>query len=117
LSEQIRCVTQNIQQVNNYLQQYTDLRWVGPDYVGPVKVGKDANGIITDFWGVRRCEVSYGSGFYEEICHYPLNDLQDISELEHYKWPSAKWFNFDNIVENIRAQNSDNEYAIVARYW
>lgn len=103
----------SIQEVNNYLQQYTDIRSIGPDYIGPVKTGKDSSGIITDVWGVKRSEITYGPGFYEEICYHPLKDVKDASELKNYQWPSPDWFNFDDIVEKIKVQNSDNEYAII----
>lgn len=103
----------SIQEVEKYLQQYTDLRWIGPDYIGPIKIGKDSSGIITDIWGAKRHDVTYGPGTYEEIYHHSLKCVEDISELKDYQWPSAKWCNFDNILEKIKAQNSDNEYAII----
>ena len=54
--------------VEEYLEPLLDIRAVGPRYVGPeLALGED-------IWGVRRAAVTYGSGAYDEICHYPLAD-------------------------------------------
>jgi hypothetical protein len=41
----------------------------------------------TDIWGVRRREVSYGSGSYNEIAHYPVSGGWTPSSLAAHRWP------------------------------
>ena len=52
--------------VEEYLRPIVDIIEVSPPYKGP-PLPPD-----TDIWGVRRRDVSYGSGSYNEIVHYPL---------------------------------------------
>lgn len=103
----------SIAEVDKYLHSFDDIRGVGPDYKGPsYRNTTTEDGTSIDIWGVGRKQVSYGSGFYDEICYYPLGNVKDIAELDKYEWPSPDWWNVDNLKEKIKAINSEGEYAI-----
>ena len=60
-----------------------DIRNVGPQYVGPALRSDE------DMWGVRRKAVSYGTGSYDEIDHYPLAGATSVDDLNAHRWPST----------------------------
>jgi hypothetical protein len=105
---------------NNYLVRYhntdaisyivdaVDTRSITYFYNGP---GLDAG---EDPWGVRKKPVSYGAGSYDEICYYPLKDIQTAGELDRHRWPNADWFRYDIIKDMIKGLNGDQEYCIIA---
>ena len=88
-----------------YLAAAVDLQAVGARYVGPpLPPG-------TDYWGVHRSAVSFGGGDYDEIDHYPLADLAEISDLAAHRWPRADWFDYTAIPEQIAACHAHGQYA------
>jgi len=94
--------------VEDYLRPLVDVREVGPAYIGPpLPEG-------TDMWGVRRKAVSYGDGAYAEICHYPLADAQDPSDLESHRWPQPEWFDYHSLRERIAAIRRQGDYCLMA---
>lgn len=104
----------NLNEVDNYLVSHSDIRGATPEYIGHKErnvVFSDGSGI--DIWGVKRKQVSYGLGFYDEISEYPLKDIIDINDLNKYQWPSVEWFDFDHIKDQIRQQHKGNEFCIV----
>lgn len=103
----------SLEQVESYLQSFSDLRWTGPDYIGPANRNKFlSDGSYTDIWGVVRKPVSYGKGYYDEIAYYPLASADDISKLDNFEWPSVTWFETSNLKEAIKALNGSGPYAI-----
>ncbi|MDO8685303.1 MAG: uroporphyrinogen decarboxylase family protein [Clostridiales bacterium] len=105
---------QSINDVNAFLESYSDFRGANPEYIGP----KDRcctieGGKSIDIWKVVREPVSYGEGCYDEICRYPLSGMNDAAELDQYEWPSAEWWDATHIKEYIKGINKTNEYAIV----
>ncbi|MBC7960568.1 MAG: hypothetical protein H7X94_11915, partial [Vallitaleaceae bacterium] len=101
---------QSIEELDNYLLSYSDLRWIGPEYCGPkTRNIVKTDGSSMDVWGVERSVV----GHYDEISHYPLAKVQDISELNNYLWPQASWANTNDIKRVLKEINKDEEYAIV----
>ena len=56
---------------------------------------------------MKRKPVSYGSGSYHEISNYPLQDLNNIEELDKYQWPAADWWNISNIKQKINNINEN----------
>lgn len=107
---------QNLQQVDEYLNSFNDLRWVEPKYCGPSNRNFSFEDCSTvDIWGVARKPVSYArNGFYEEIFFYPLAGITDISQLDSHIWPTAQWWDAKSIRNTIGRLNNGNEYAIVA---
>ncbi len=90
-----------------YLGSYIDIRDVGPRYIGPKRKPGE------DLWGVRRKEMSYGPGSYDEIEYYPLASLQSMDELAEYPWPSTDWFDYTALVEDIAAAQKDRETCLM----
>lgn len=69
---------------------------VGPTYVGP-PVASDA-----DMYGCRFREVDYGTGAYRECVYHPLAQFATVEEIEEtYVWPSADWFDYSTIPEQV----------------
>ena len=101
-------------EIDDYLLNCTDLRWIYPKYIGPAgrEVRRD-DGSYTDFWGVTRRPVSYGQGSYDEICHYPLAPVSTLSELDNFQFPSPDWFDFSVLTEQIKTSNREKEYAVI----
>ena len=93
--------------VRTYLDSFLDIRGVGPEYIGP---NLDAG---EDFWGVRRVPVSYGSGSYDEIAHYPLADISNADELAKHGWPSTDFFDYSVLPERIAAAQADGEHCLM----
>ena len=104
----------DIGELDNLLNSITDIRHVGPKYIGP----KDRNtsfsdGSYIDIWGVKRSPVKNDKDTYLEISEYPLQNLNSVGELENYIFPDIDWFNFSVIPEQIEAHNKSGEYAIM----
>ena len=93
--------------VEAYLEPLLDIASVAPRYIGPaLKQGED-------YWGVVREPVSYGSGSYDEIRHYPLAEMEEASELDAHRWPSTAWFDYESIPEQIARLNAQEPYCIM----
>jgi uroporphyrinogen decarboxylase len=74
-----------------YIERFNDVVGIHGDYVGP----KCPPG--GDMWGVVRQAVSYGSGAYYEICHYPLANVATVADLEKHRWPTTDYFDFSTL--------------------
>ena len=73
---------------------------VRPRYVGP-PLEPDA-----DAFGCRYQYVDYGTGRYRECVYHPLAAYESIDEIEaNYTWPSADWYDFSGIAEQVRGQD------------
>lgn len=100
-----------------------DVRAVTPEYVGPAFKnysgqeweGKDKTKPFQDVWGVWRKPVSYSTGHYNEICQYPLAEVENISDLDKFQWPQVDWWNMQDISSEINRINENDEYAILIR--
>jgi len=106
----------NMAEVEEFLTSRSDIRniWPAPKYIGPPdRCATRADGSNTDVWGVIRAHVSYGPGHYDEICHYPLADITNVSQLDDYVFPSPDWYDYSSIPERIREINRDTEHAIL----
>ena len=91
-----------------YLESFIDLGGIGADYVGPkLPAG-------TDMWGVVRKEVSYGSGSYNEICHYPLMKMETVSDLERHIWPTTDFFDYSTLEDKAGAIIKDKGLCLMA---
>lgn len=94
--------------VEEYLHPLIDIKGVAPAYIGPtLERGQD-------LWGVVREPVSYGSGEYQEIRHYPLGQAQTADEVARHRWPSADWFDYSVLPERIAAAQAQGEYCLMA---
>ena len=68
-----------------------DIVEVSPPYIGPALPPG------TDIWGVTRRDVSYGSGSYNEISHYPLAGEWTPARLSEHAWPDPAWFDYESL--------------------
>ena len=93
--------------VDEYLDSFLDIRQVTPDYVGPPL------GTGEDEWSVVREEVSYGSGSYDEIHHYPLAKAQTVRDLDAHRWPSADMFDYAAFPDKLAAAQADGERCLM----
>jgi uroporphyrinogen decarboxylase len=90
-----------------YLAPLIDIRGVGPSYCGP----RLAPGM--DIWGVRRKEVSYGAGAYDEIETYPLAGAAHVGDLEAHAWPSPDWFDYPSLKEAIATARAEGDPCLM----
>ena len=93
--------------VQTYLNGFIDIRSVEPAYIGPPLAPGE------DIWGIRRMAVSYGEGSYDEIVHYPLANVQSVTDLDARHWPSINWFDYTTLPDRIAALQADGERCIM----
>ncbi len=93
--------------VESYLAPAVDIVRVDPPYVGPAL----PPGV--DIWGVRRRPVSYGTGSYDEIEHYPLAGASSPSDLAAHRWPDAAWFDYAALPSVIEAARTPADKCIM----
>ena len=99
----------------DYVRTRADIQRVGPRYIGPAHLEITLpDGGYKDHWGVVRKPMSYGADSYMEISHYPLAHMKDASELKNYQFPSADWFDYEGMNEDIAKFDREDEYAILA---
>ena len=72
---------------------------VGPRYAGP-RVRP-----LTDIYGCKYRNISYGSGLYRELTYSPLAQYQTVEEIEaNYTWPNADWWDYSEIPSQIKGK-------------
>ncbi|MFP4028385.1 MAG: uroporphyrinogen decarboxylase family protein [Candidatus Brocadiia bacterium] len=69
---------------------------IGPEYVGP-PLPEMPEGESVDFWGIRRKQVEYYDGIYNEQSLNPLADAETIADLNDYRWPTTDWFDYSGM--------------------
>jgi len=95
--------------VDEYLKPLIDIRNVGPAYVGPPLPER------TDWWGVRRRPVSYGSGAYDEIEYYPLANAESPDDVAAHRWPTTDWFDYSVLPDRIAAARAEADYCLMTQ--
>ncbi len=80
--------------------RYIDLRYTGANL--PPR---------TDMWGIRRREMRYNGGAYDEIDHYPLAGVEDPFALATYPWPDPSAYDYEHVREGILATDADRRCA------
>ena len=73
---------------------------VAPAYVGPEPPAAP-DGQKVDMWGIRRRQIDYGTGVYDEIARHPLADAETIDDLESYAWPRPDWFDYSHMADAV----------------
>jgi uroporphyrinogen decarboxylase len=94
--------------VAQYLEPLIDIVGVGPDFVG-VEFEPGC-----DMWGVRREPVSYGTGSYYEITHYPLAEAETFADLAAHPWPQTDWFDYSALPDAIARARAERDYCLMA---
>jgi hypothetical protein len=59
-----------------------------------------------DIWGIKRRDVSYGSGVYSEIVRYPLAGAENLADIDSYPWPDPDSFDADALRPFSRTRRS-----------
>jgi uroporphyrinogen decarboxylase len=93
--------------VDAYLAPLIDIIEAAPRYRGPA-LAPD-----TDIWGVTRGEISYGSGSYNEIRHYPLAGDLDPAAVARHRWPDPDWFDYGTLADEITAARRVSDRAVM----
>jgi uroporphyrinogen decarboxylase len=93
--------------VDEYLLPIVDIVEVSPPYIGPPLPAD------TDIWGVRRREVSYGSGSYSEIASYPLSGEWAPGRLSAHRWPDPAWYDYESLPALIRAARARSDRCVM----
>lgn len=75
-----------------------DFRMVGPSYIGP-ELKKFEDGSWEGIWGERYANYNFGNGTYPETVFLPFKDVEDVEQLNDYRFPSADWFDYSTIKE------------------
>ncbi|UCD29008.1 MAG: hypothetical protein JSV03_00555 [Planctomycetota bacterium] len=78
-----------------------DFRTVAPRYAGP-ELRTFEDGSWEEIWGERRINVSFQEGTYEEPIYSPYKDVEDVEELDKYRFPSPDWYDYSNIKSDCR---------------
>jgi len=93
--------------VEEYLLPVVDIVEVSPPYIGPPLPAD------TDIWGVRRRDVSYGSGSYNEIAHFPLSGEWTPARLRAHRWPDPAWYDYGSLPGLIRAARARSDRCVM----
>lgn len=93
--------------VEAFLDPLLDVVSADPPYTGP-QLAPNA-----DYWGVVRRAVSYGTGEYNEIDHYPLGGAESVADLDVHAWPSPDWFDYDAIPRTISVLRAARDRAVI----
>lgn len=77
---------------------------VGGRYIGPPPPPGE------DIWGIRRRDIDYGTGVYQEAVNAPLAPYETPDEIEaNYTWPSPDHWDYAHLPAQVRG----NEHRIV----
>ena len=87
-----------------------DFAEVYPNYVGP-KLERFEDGSWEGLWQERYISKSFGAGAYDEAVFLPYADVEEVGELEKFRFPSPDWYDYSNIAAACEASK---DYAVIA---
>lgn len=92
----------------SYLDGVIDLKEIWSFDIIP---GYDYN---NDCWGVKRKQVSYGAGSYDEIYYYPLEKAQTVDDIKNHPWPQTSWFDYSRVPGQVKSTKArpDQQLAV-----
>jgi uroporphyrinogen decarboxylase len=98
LTRHFDCAT--LRQVWDYMD-VDGIVGVGPDYRGPAlpEVGE---GRTIDEWGMGGRWQQYATGGYWEQDVYPLAEAETIADVDAYRWPEPRWYDYSVIPDKAR---------------
>lgn len=73
-----------------------DLRHIEPKYIGP-ELRTFPDGTWEGLWGERYMHYCFGDGTYPEVAYMPYADVEELEELEQFRYPSADWYDYSNV--------------------
>jgi uroporphyrinogen decarboxylase len=88
LQKELRCATKE--------ELYVRLNIDGLLTIDPVRtVPHHPDDPEADEWGIRRRQVSYGEGTYDEFANHPLAGAESVEAIHAYRWPDPDDHDFD----------------------
>jgi uroporphyrinogen decarboxylase len=88
-----------------------DFRYVEPRYCGPA-LRQFPDGSIEGYWGEHYRYAAFEGGKYLESVYQPFAGIDSLDELDRSHFPSADWFDYSTIEDQIQALGG--EYAVCA---
>ncbi|MBM4103997.1 MAG: hypothetical protein FJ263_08090 [Planctomycetes bacterium] len=88
-----------------------DFRYVAPIYCGP-ELRSFPDGSVEGYWGERYKYAQFEGGKYLESCYKPFADINSLDQLDRSHFPSADWFDYSTIAQQIDAL--DGRFAVCA---
>jgi uroporphyrinogen decarboxylase len=85
--------------------EVNDIDGFGPEYIGPKPPEN------TDIWGIRRKEMSYGGGSYQEFEYHPLAGMERPEQLESVTWPDPEAYDYESLKDKTGA-DIDRDKAV-----
>lgn len=103
----------SIEETKNHLSKADDiLQLYPPKYIGPkYRNCKDGDEFVS-IWGYKTKFVSYGVGGYDEHSFNPLADMETLNEIKNFEFPSADWFDFSDLENQIDSLNYNCKKAV-----
>ena len=86
-----------------------DFRGVGPKYIGQ-ELKKYEDGSWKGLWGERYKNTPYKGGEYPEAVYLPFKNVTDVKELKNFRFPSADWYDYANILSDCE---KISDYAVI----
>ena len=104
----------SIEQTDEYLSEYEDIKFLSIPYIGPANRNcMLPDGGSIDIWGVTREPVSYTKdGVYHEISHHPMAAVDSIADLDSYDWPNPDWYDYSAIPYLLNKVSPGGKYAV-----
>jgi uroporphyrinogen decarboxylase len=85
----------------------------GPEYIGPLLPSMPSGETVNE-WGMRKRNITYATGSYDEQYFYPLASAQTMEDLDAYAWPKADWYDYSKMRE--QAQEMGREQVVMCGY-
>ena len=90
-----------------------DLRGVvDPKYCGPVSQSRELDdGVRENFWGWRQKVMQTATGPEDCFVEFVLADATSVDDFEQHSWPSADWFDFNDLAAGL---DEWQDFAVMA---
>ncbi len=59
------------------------------------------NDPLADMWGVRRKQIKYATGAYDEVDHCPLAQARSVHDVRAFHWPSPNDYDYTGITDAL----------------
>lgn len=120
----LRCTPESWATLREYLKVETnddvmdvldiDMRWVGLPFIGPKE--KSAIPLFeegTDFWGCHTKKSVNNFNTYYDFDYHPLQNAQNVKDVEDHDWPSLDWWDYNALVPAIEKINRKEPRACI----
>lgn len=93
--------------LQTFLEPLIDIKGIEPAYIGPTLPPE------TDIWGVRHKPTQSGKATYWETEYYPLAGAESVDEIAAHPWPSADWYDYAGLRDEIASLKVKGNYYIM----